>query len=817
MWKLYQNMLKCFSEFIVKCVTCEVFTDIKQGCCTLLFLLGVLFATSALAHQNHSKNAQEQDNQIYPLWPFAQILTDPDRALDVTQVLSHPDFEPLNGHPQLGQSRKQFWFRIQFDETILAATSKPALFLKSAIIDHIQLYQVKADESAELLVDSGDEHTYFDRQIPSRFFIFPLGTVTSNQVYFLSVWSKSPLVIPAYVGSMEAIRINEERNDAVAISLMSITLAMLLIMIVWALRERDAVIALGAVYIAALLGYTLVISGLGYQFLWSHSAFVQNSIAYIFVATLLFALMQLTLNVLPRSELDRRVERFVWHFSFVPFYCLMTLPFSTSLAFELLRNLTFMVAVIAILVTFKRAKNYRPVRFLLAALSVMLIGALLHNLNYVGVISVNWLSSHSVEFMGSIQSLLLLALFCSRIREQEQSEHERYERELDQKEQQLLALESKLALAVSRSEAKNTFLSNLSLRAKGPMNDFYANIELLASDNLTDSQMEKLDSAKASAIQLFFVMDNLLTYSDILEDKVVPIESKNDVQSELRELVSSWVKSREISDTHASITFSDNVDGALFAEWEHINKVLKVFFDSLEPLLADRHLVISVDLTKCKNDNALENESILNISIQNLHVPDTRILDNWAKETILASEWEGLGLEYYVGRKLIEVLGARVGYRIDEQDHAKICIDFPCRVAKDSYSTELRSRFPNVHVLVVDDNKVNVQVVSAMLSKLGATTDFAYSGEEALRKSGESDYDLILMDCIMPGISGQETAMRIRQTISSNKNCPIVAVSANSSDKDRESCLQAGMNDFMSKPVRIEKLTKFLTRWVPEY
>jgi len=119
----------------------------------------------------------------------------------------------------------------------------------------------------------------------------------------------------------------------------------------------------------------------------------------------------------------------------------------------------------------------------------------------------------------------------------------------------------------------------------------------------------------------------------------------------------------------------------------------------------------------------------------------------------------------------------------------------------------------NVRVLGVDDNVVNNKVLKAMIEKMGYEYTSAISGQQALDiYTQSSSFDLILMDCEMPGMDGYEATSKLRSLEASKKNAPIpiVAVTGNVLESDKTKCFNAGMNDFINKPVKLEKLKELI-------
>jgi CheY-like chemotaxis protein len=118
-------------------------------------------------------------------------------------------------------------------------------------------------------------------------------------------------------------------------------------------------------------------------------------------------------------------------------------------------------------------------------------------------------------------------------------------------------------------------------------------------------------------------------------------------------------------------------------------------------------------------------------------------------------------------------------------------------------------------VLVAEDNAVNQRLVRYMLEKLNCRVDIAGNGREALKMSAELQYDIIFMDCFMPELDGYAATAQLREREGqSARRVPVVALTANAMADDRAKCLEAGMDDYLSKPVHLEDIRAILQRWV---
>lgn len=125
------------------------------------------------------------------------------------------------------------------------------------------------------------------------------------------------------------------------------------------------------------------------------------------------------------------------------------------------------------------------------------------------------------------------------------------------------------------------------------------------------------------------------------------------------------------------------------------------------------------------------------------------------------------------------------------------------------------SRSAHARVLIAEDNPVNQRVAVIILSKLGFDSDVAGDGVETLQKLENQHFDVVLMDCQMPGMDGYEATQAIRALPSEKSQVPIIAVTANALPGQREKCLAFGMNDYISKPIDKELLASTIRKYLP--
>ena len=126
----------------------------------------------------------------------------------------------------------------------------------------------------------------------------------------------------------------------------------------------------------------------------------------------------------------------------------------------------------------------------------------------------------------------------------------------------------------------------------------------------------------------------------------------------------------------------------------------------------------------------------------------------------------------------------------------------------------IESRRANVRILIAEDNIVNQKVALKMLEKMGFRADAVANGREAVKAVEDMPYDLVLMDCQMPEMDGYKATREIRNSKSEIRNLPIIALTANAMKGDREKCINAGMNDYLAKPLSPKVLADMLKKWL---
>ncbi len=197
-----------------------------------------------------------------------------------------------------------------------------------------------------------------------------------------------------------------------------------------------------------------------------------------------------------------------------------------------------------------------------------------------------------------------------------------------------------------------------------------------------------------------------------------------------------------------------------------------------------------------------------------------RLFKPFSRTSVRSTDGEqstGLGLA--IVRNIIEGHGGQIAVESEVNRGSTFSFTLPMTAASASAPAALQKTRPEplsgARILVVDDNVVNRKVASIQLQKLGHQADAVASGREAVAACLAHDYAVILMDCEMPDMDGFQATAEIRRQQATGHRSAIVAMTASAQATDRERCLAAGMDDYVSKPVGADALRDLLARWVP--
>lgn len=388
-----------------------------------------------------------------------------------------------------------------------------------------------------------------------------------------------------------------------------------------------------------------------------------------------------------------------------------------------------------------------------------------------------------------------------------------------------MELEKALDEAKKANKLKGDFIATVSHEVRTPMNGIIGLSTLLYDSELNDEQKDFVRMIKKSADSLLGIINDILDFSKIESGQFEVDRSAFDIVSLSNEMAVIFGEKVYKENVELRVNIDSDIDDTVVGDSVRLRQILNNILSNAVKFTHEGYIKLSltnepINISTSMYKFKIEDTGI-GIPEEKIEVIFNRFTQGDASTT---RKYGGTGLGLAITKEIVELMNGSISVKSEPNVGTIFYLDIPFQINKknritthtqnEEFLRELREQVAGSKILIVEDNIINQKVTQKMLEKTGCIVDTALDGIEAIEKVTSEKYDLVFMDIQMPNLSGVEATIKIRTLFKNEDYVNIIAMTANAMKGDRERYIDAGMDDYISKPFSQEKLYRLLQKWL---
>jgi PAS domain S-box-containing protein len=384
--------------------------------------------------------------------------------------------------------------------------------------------------------------------------------------------------------------------------------------------------------------------------------------------------------------------------------------------------------------------------------------------------------------------------------------------DITEQRETLMRLERAREAAETAVKAKSAFLANMSHEIRTPMNGIIGSITLLVDGGVTEEQQEYIGTIKTCSESLLQLVNDILDLSKIEAGKLTLEQTPFDLETLMKDALAVVAPAARAQGLDLRQTLDKDLPGALVGDPQRLRQVLLNLLSNAVKFTEHGHVEVRVLATGRSSDAVQLEFSVEDTGIGIPAEVQQSVLEPFTQgDNSTTRRFGGTGLGLAICSRLIDLMGGRLELRSEPGQGstfrftAGFAVAAVAGVLPGSSQGSIRPSTRRLRILLAEDNAVNQFIASRLLERMGHHVDVVADGRQAVTAVERADYDVVLMDCQMPNMDGYAATRAIR-SLNRGRAVPIIAMTANAMAEERQRCLDAGMDDYLAKPVSAEQL-----------
>lgn len=668
------------------------------------------------------------------------------------------------------------------------------------------------------LVDEQEEGcflSYTNRKIKTPEIIFPISMeeVGTYRV-ILKINSEHSLALPLKVLSDTGMYDQISTNRKIVAIYFGIVTGIFFynLFLIFALKSKAYLFYI--LYLASLASFQSTTMGVGFEYLWADHPWLNYYLANATSDLAVLTSLVFSRAFLRIKDFSKRLDNcFKWVITSIA----LTMPLIFVMSIEAFSNLvicftliSFVLMISASIIALKNGMT--AARYYLIAWAVMIFFAMLYIGYITDLLPESFIFFYSLQIGSSIEAVLLSIALADRINS------------LNRENQGLQ--KSNLQTLEASNKVKENFLATISHELRTPINGVQGALELMRLDRPTPQVESHINMAKESSKHMLSLIENILQFSEAQSGSLQVREEDFNLEATLKEIFEDFAQSCGNSFIDFDLKIAAEIGGTWKGDKHLLSKLVSLLMENAIKFTKTGSITLNASVKQHELIHAHRYEIIIEIRDTGIGIAKDHLDSIFSAfqqvDASFSRRYSGLGIGLAVVKQICQLLSGEVNVKSKENEGSRFTITLPLTYMKARSITPLHEKETQSEVisikapciLIVEDNKVNQTVMKGLLKKLGCETITAENGVEGVKAAENERIDLILMDCQMPVMDGFTATQTIRNLAPPKSEVPIIAVTANTTSKDREKCIDCGMDDYLEKPITLKSLKTALSRYL---
>ncbi|MBQ6886026.1 MAG: response regulator [Lachnospiraceae bacterium] len=401
-------------------------------------------------------------------------------------------------------------------------------------------------------------------------------------------------------------------------------------------------------------------------------------------------------------------------------------------------------------------------------------------------------------------------------------------------EQQKAVAEENRQEAIRANQAKSNFLAHVSHEIRTPMNAIIGMNEMVMREEISPKAEQYSQDIYTAGQTLLSIINDILDLTKIESGKMEIVPVSYELSTLLNDVLNMVAKKAQDKNLKMKTEITSDIPNQLYGDEVRIRQILLNLINNAVKYTQDGTVTLKVDWEKIREKKIELKMAVIDTGIGIRKEDMLLLFESFQRVDLQANRnVEGTGLGLTIAKQLVDQMEGTISVDSVFGEGTAFYVNIPQGIVNDTPMGEFSETYKKLHrdrkkgtveftapdarILIVDDNKVNLAVAKGLIKETKIKIDTVLSGQEALEKIRENEYQIIFLDHMMPEMDGIETLQHMKkQEENSSENAVIIAMTANAISGSREQYIAAGFHDYLSKPLDLERYMAMIKKYLPE-